>query len=477
VRATGAARPTAVAAHTMVATSHPLATQAGLRTLKAGGNAVDAGVAAAAVQCVTEPWATGLGGDLFAIVWRDAAAHGLDSAGCAPAAPGPTTPVEDSGPRSVDVPGTVAGLAELCARHGTLGLERCLQDAIVAAERGFAVGTHGARLWGERDGPPAEIGPIGGPGAVVRMPELAATLRAVARDGPDAFYRGPVAEAIVAASWLSEDDLAAHAPRWVEPLRLDYHGTTVLEIPPPTQGVAALEGLGLLDALGGGFAARVTAVRLALEDAFAHVRDGADVGWLLEPERLATRAAEAPAAARGPRGGTSYLCVVDEDGMAVSLIHSLFANFGSGVVAGDTGVLLNNRAACFAIAGEVTPGVRPYHTILPGLLLRDGELLGPFGVMGGFIQAQAHVQFVSSVVDDGLDPQQALDRPRFLVSGDSVALERGLWDEAPAIEALGLRAVRETAITPFGGGQAIVRDGGALVGGSDVRKDGYAAGY
>ena len=163
--------------------------------------------------------------------------------------------------------------------------------------------------------------------------------------------------------------------------------------------------------------------------------------------------------------------------MAVSLIQSLFDHFGSGVMAPGTGVTLNNRGAGFAVAGEVTPGRRPYHTLIPGMLLRDGELLGPFGIMGGFIQAQAHIQFVSSVVDDGLDPQAALDRPRFRIEGDRVQLEPGLWEESETVRSLGLEPVREREITPFGGGQAIFVERGGLIGGSDGRQDGFAAGY
>ncbi len=206
------------------------------------------------------------------------------------------------------------------------------------------------------------------------------------------------------------------------------------------------------------------------------MRDGADVSELIDPAYLDRRRSGAEAAVAEPAGGTVYLCAVDEDRMAVSFIQSLFEAFGSGVVAPGTGVALQNRGACFAVSGAVEPGRRPYHTIIPGMLLRGGELLGPFGVMGGFIQAQAHTQFVSSVVDDGLDPQAALDRPRFRVDGDVVRLEEGLWERDADLEPLGYRTVRETDSYGFGGGQAILVQGDALVGGSDPRKDGYAGG-
>jgi gamma-glutamyltranspeptidase/glutathione hydrolase len=221
---------------------------------------------------------------------------------------------------------------------------------------------------------------------------------------------------------------------------------------------------------------RIDAVRLALADALERVRDGADVSDLLDPAHLARRRLEPPPLAGEPPGGTIYLCAVDADRMAVSFIQSLYFGFGSGVVAPGTGVVLQNRGACFAVHGRVVPGRRPYHTIIPGMLLRDGGLAGPFGVMGGFIQAQAHVQLVSALLDDGLDPQAALDRPRFRVEQDAVALEEGLWPEAERLEELGYRVSRDSELATFGGGQAILLRGDALVGGSDPRKDGYAGG-
>jgi gamma-glutamyltranspeptidase / glutathione hydrolase len=459
----------------MVATSQPLATRAGLRALERGGNAADAALAAAAVCAVTEPMSTGIGGDCFALVWRDGAFEGLDAAGPAPAGARPLQPVAERGPRSVTVPGAVAGWSALSERHGRLGLDACLADAIDAAERGFAVASITAEHWAAAELSSA-LGPVPRAGQRVRFPELAETLRAIAADGADAVYRGRVARAIAEASWLDESDLEAFGPRWVEPLRLTYREHEVLELPPPTQGVAALEGLGLLAAGTADLPAQIDAVRLALEDAFARVRDGGDVTDLLEPAFLTGRRLDEPARTGEPAGGTVYLCAVDADRMAVSFIQSIYLHFGSGVVAPGTGVVLQNRGACFAVEGQVTPGRRPYHTLIPGMLLRDGRLWGPFGVMGGFIQAQAHIQLVSALVDDGLDPQAALDRPRFRVEGDAVALEEGLWGEAERLEALGHRVVRDPELATFGGGQAILVEGDALLGGSDPRKDGYAAG-
>ena len=478
-------RPPAVAAEAMVATSQPLATRAGLRLLERGGNAADAALAAAAVLCVTEPMSTGVGGDAFAIVWHDRRVHALDAAGPAPRTADPEARVEPLGPRSVTVPGAVGGWVELAARFGRLGLEACLADAIDAAERGFAVGARAAASWAAAAGPselwpptsvPPELMPPPAAGDRVRLPELAATLRTIARDGAAGFYAGPVAAAVCAASWLEEEDLAAYRPAWIEPLSSGYRGYEVVELPPPTQGIAALEALALLEGLTPDLSNQVLCAALALEDARRYVRDGADVWGLLAPDYVERRRREQPRHTLVPAGGTVYLCVVDGDGMAVSFIQSLFARFGSGLVAPGTGVVLQNRGACFALQGGVVPGARPYHTIIPGLLLRDGALVGPFGVMGGLIQAQAHLQLVSALVDDGLDPQAALDRPRFRIEAGVVRLEEGLWGRAGELEQHGHHVVYDEDAFGFGGGQAIVVSGDALLGGSDPRKDGYAAG-
>jgi gamma-glutamyltranspeptidase/glutathione hydrolase len=251
----------------------------------------------------------------------------------------------------------------------------------------------------------------------------------------------------------------------------------VLELPPPTQGVAALEALGLLEGHDDpGLRAQIDSIRLALEDARARVADGADVRDLIDPAYLERRRRDRSSFAAEPAAGTVYMCAVDADRTAVSFIQSLYGSFGSGLVAPDTGVVLQNRGACFAVHGRVAPGRRPYHTIIPGLLVRDGRPLAPFGVMGGFIQAQAHMQLVSALVDSGLDPQAALDRPRFWVDGPLVRLEEGLWDRADELGAQGYQTVCDADTFGFGGGQAIVVHGDALLGGSDPRKDGYAAG-
>ena len=330
------AHPPAVAANAMVATSHPLATRAGLRMLERGGNAADAMLAAAAVLCVGEPLATGVGGDMFALVWRDGELRGLDAAGPAPRSAAPLTPVDLDGPRSVTAPGAVAGWDELARTHARFGLDVHLADAIDAAENGVAVTPHVARSIGRRVG------------ERYTAPELARTLRTIAEHGPDGFYRGPIADAIVAASWLEQEDLDAVETRWVEPLHIDYRGVTVVELPPPTQGIAALEALALLALGEPTLEAQVDCVRLALADAFANVRDGADVTHLLQPSYLEQRRRETALAAEPP-AGTVYLCAVDADGMAVSFIQSLYE--GRGPLAGNTGIQLQNRGAGFAVIG------------------------------------------------------------------------------------------------------------------------------
>jgi gamma-glutamyltranspeptidase/glutathione hydrolase len=481
-----ARRQPAVAQEAMIATSQPLATEAGLRAFERGGNAVDAALAAAAMLCVTEPMSTGVGGDAFAIVWTDGEPVGLDAAGPAPAGADPDAPVAERGPTSVTVPGAVGGWQALADRFGRLGLDACLAGAIDAAERGYPVSPVAAAAWSDdetrsaswaRSAVPPELAPAPRAGDEVRLPELGATLRRIADRGAEGLYRGEVAEAICAASWLEESDLAAYQPAWTEPLRVRYRDHEVAELPPPTQGVAALEALALLEGLEPTLASQARCASLALEDAYARVRDGADVSDLLSAEAIASRRRAVAVPVSEPAGGTVYLCAVDGEGTAVSFIQSLYGNFGSGIVAPGTGVVLQNRGACFAISGRVEPGRRPYHTIIPGMLLRDGELAGPFGVMGGFIQAQAHMQLVSGLVDRGLDPQAALDTPRFRVEGDQLFLEEGLWDRADELERHGYRVVRDRDTVSFGGGQSILRTEAGLVGGSDPRKDGYAGAF
>jgi gamma-glutamyltranspeptidase / glutathione hydrolase len=468
----GFPRMPAIAGEAMVATSHPLATWAGLRALEQGGNAVDAALAAAAVLPVVEPNLNGLGGDCFAQVWHAGELVGLNGSGRSPAKLDHGG-VDAAGPRSVTVPGAVAAWFDLAERFGRLDLGRALAAGADLAERGVAATARVATLW--QRGEQAGRAPFPAPqvAARYRLPELATTMRRVAEDGPDGFYRGDVARAVAAATWLDEGDLAAHRSEWVEPLRVSFGAAEVCELPPNTQGVAALIALRLLgDAEPGDLDARVRAVAAGLAAAHEHVGDGPLPAGFLE------RDFEPHPPGGSASGDTTYLCAVDADRMAVSLIQSTYEGFGSGLAA--AGVPLQNRGAGFVETdghpNRLEPGKRPFHTIIPGMLLHDGRA-SPFGVMGGGMQAQGHVQIVDAVVRDGRDPQSALDGARFRVDSDgSVRLEPGLWDRAAELEARGHRVARAEAPHDFGVGQMIVDLGDALVGGSDGRGDGYAGG-
>jgi gamma-glutamyltranspeptidase / glutathione hydrolase len=498
-------RSSAVAAHAMAATSQPLATRAALRVLEEGGNAVDAAVTAAAMLCVVEPFSTGIGGDLFAIVWDGQTAQGLNASGRAPASvqPDALAEIAESGPTSVTVPGAVSGWAALLERFGSVGLDRCLAPAIEAAEQGFAVTPVIAAAWAvlARDLVDEEARRVFGTaprvGQVVRLPDLARSLRLLASEGPSAIYDGSLSDAICSASWLERSDLAAHAHEWVEPLRISHRGAEVLELPPNGQGAVALQALALVEPLTPrDLADRVhlqaEALKLAFADGYRHVHDGALPRGYLDPAYLAERRAlierdraGAPRAGVLPRGGTVYLACVDGERRACSLIQSVYMGFGSGVVAPGTGIALQNRGACFTLESghpnRIAPGKRPFHTIIPGLLVRAGDLLGPFGVMGGHFQPQGHLQVVEHLLGEGLDPQAALDAPRFRVDlaggAWTLALEPPLWHLEDALQRRGHRVLRDPDLGAFGGGQAILVRDDVLVGGSEPRKDGYAAGY
>jgi gamma-glutamyltranspeptidase/glutathione hydrolase len=476
--ASGWARLPTIAADAMVATSHPLATRAGVRAIEAGGNAVDAALAAAAMLTVCEPPHNGVGGDAFAQLWFDGALHGLNGSGRAPMQIDETT-VDAAGPRSVTVPGAVRAWADLAARFGRLGLDAALAGAIDAARDGVAATARIAEHW--RASEDRAPWPAPRPGERYRLPDLAGTLQAIAQDGPAALYEGPIAAAIAAASWLSEDDLAAHRSEWVTPLRRAYRGVEVCELPPNTQGAAALVALGIAEGLDGSLHGDVEAVKLGLDWAARAIGDApVDV-----PDVDALRAritAQAAADTRvWPGAGTTYLCAIDGERNAVSLIQSIFAGFGSGVRVAETGIALHNRGAGFTEEeghpNRIAAGRRPFHTIIPGLLLRDGGLLGPFGVMGAAMQAQAHFQVVRRVVDDGLDPQAALDAARFRAyGGRRLEIEPGLSGQASELRARGHQVRVADAPHGFGVGQMILAHGDALVAGSDGRADGHAAG-
>jgi gamma-glutamyltranspeptidase / glutathione hydrolase len=523
-------RSNVLARHGMVAASQPLAAMAGLRVLMEGGNAADAAVTTAAMLNVVEPMSTGIGGDCFALVYdaRDGQVTALNGSGRAPAA---FTLAEAqrlglrevplTGPLTVTVPGTVSGWAALLDRFGTLSLSDCLAPAVRAAEEGFAVSERISAAWQRsadklaRDEAAAQTYlPAPRPGEVHRQPDLARTFRLIAAEGAAAFYQGPLARQMAAAvqvkgGYLGEEDLAAHAASWEPPIRTAYRGVEILEHPPNGQGLAALLALNIAE--GYDLAAMdyfdparwhvlVEAMRLGMVDAGRYVADPAvadvPVADLLSKEYAAGRRAlidpgrSLPLAAPGSpeHRDTVYLTVADGTGNAVSFINSLYYGFGSGLVVPGTGICLQNRGACFSLQpghpNVLAGGKRPYHTIIPAMAMRDGRLWLSFGVMGGFMQPQGHLQVMVNMVDHDLDPQAALDAPRFRVDergGPRVAVETAVpLKTRKALAGVGHQVVPETTFDPgFGGGQIIAVDPatGILWGGSDPRKDGCAVGW
>jgi gamma-glutamyltranspeptidase/glutathione hydrolase len=509
----------------MVCCSVPRAAAAGVKILAEGGNAVDAALASAAVLCVVEPMSTGIGGDVFALVWsaRESRLLGLNGSGRAPQAATlegyrarGLTGIEPRGILSATVPGAVHAWESLSKRLGRLPLEQVLEPAIRAAEDGFAVTELVAHYWFwlERGGALANdaaratwapTGRAPGAGEWFRCPALARSLRAVAQDGAKAFYSGPLSDAIVATSraeggFFSEEDLATHASTWVEPITSAYRGVTVAELPPNGQGLAALVALNILEHFDPTEAPatsaldwhrRIEAIKLAFADRNAYIADpeqaAVPVAALLEKDYAAQRARQIgeralPGAAPGLCGGeTVYLCTADAEGNMVSFIQSLFTGFGSGIGCGDTGIVLQSRAAGFRLDSRhpsaLAPRKRPFHTIIPGMILEDGEPCTAFGVMGGDVQPQGHLAFVANSVDFGMNPQEALDRARFRYEAEArVAVEtpEARVDEGESLVEV-LRDWGHHVLDPgavmaerFGGGQAITRLGnGVLAGGLD----------
>jgi gamma-glutamyltranspeptidase/glutathione hydrolase len=535
-----ATRSVVMARNGLIATSQPLASAAGLRVLQEGGNAIDAAVTAAAVLSVVEPTMNGIGGDLFAIVYdaKTKTVRGLNASGRAPAA---ATPAEfarrglDSipyrGELSVSVPGVVDGWHELLSTHGTIGFDRALAPAIAYARDGFAVSEIIAHQWKDVEGVLARdpaaaatflpAGRAPATGDVFRNPALAATLERLAAGGRDAFYRGPIASAIGADmtrrnGLLAEADLNAHRSDWIEPISTTYRGYEVLELPPNTQGIAALEMLNILEgfdlkALGHNSAPYlhllVEAKRIAFADRDAWLADydavppGA-LKRMLSKEYAAGRRREIdmdraardykplaqPGSSAGidahpeARGDTIYLTAADRHGHVVSLIQSIYESFGAGIAAGDTGIVLHNRGSLFSLRpghpNVLAPRKRPFHTLVPAMVLKDGRPWLSFGVMGGDMQPQGHVQVLLNLIDFGMNVQEAGEAPRFRHSAAGLALESAIAPDARfGLDTRGHRLINSIGV--FGGFQGILIDprSGVLMGGSDPRKDGLAIGY
>jgi len=513
-----------VLAANVVATSQPLAAQAGLRMLLRGGNAVDAAVATAITLTVVEPTMNGIGSDAFALVWDEMRLQGLNASGRAPKAWTParfahhkTMPI--AGWDSVTVPGVVSGWAALSSRFGKLPFAELCAPAIDYAENGFLVSPTVARQW-QTQAPllieqpgfaqaflPAGRAPM--PGQLFRNPAQARTLRTIAESRGEAFYRGDLAHKIAAASRahggaMSVEDLAAHQPDWVDPVGHDYRGMRLHEIPPNGQGIAALMALGILSNFELGQSPvdsahsmhlQMEAMKLAFADVYRYVSDPGFMqvapSDMLDPAYLRRRAALIdPARAQDfghgvpPASGTVYLTAADAAGMMVSYIQSNYNGFGSGVVVPDTGISLHNRGFGFSLEpghpNQVGPAKRPFHTIIPAFVTQSGQPLMSFGVMGADMQPQGHVQMMVRLADYGQNPQAAADGPRWKVfKGRQIAVENAV--AAPVVAELARRGhqVRQTERwnMEFGASQLIYRMDGGYLAASEPRRDGQALGF
>ncbi len=528
-----ARRSVVMAREGMVASSQPLAVEAGVSILKRGGNAIDAAIATALTLGVVEPVSTGIGGDAFVLYrWAaDGKIYGVNGSGRCPRRltldelrRRGMQDIPRNGPVSVTIPGAIDAFVEVQRRHGKLTLAEVLEPAIHYASEGFPVSEIIAQQW--RGAAPllsrfptsAETylrdGHAPRAGEVHRQPNLARTLQLLASEGCDAFYRGEIARRIVQFSqenegFLDLKDFASHTTEWVEPIRTDYRGYTMLELPPNGQGITALLALNILEgfdlsAMEYGSAAYyhllIEATKQAYADRNRYVADPAfaqvPVEGLLSKAYAAVRRREVAqdrAAAYAPGDpvafeNTVYVSCVDRDRNVVSLINSLFTAFGSGVVAGDTGICLQNRGSGFVAdphhPNALAPGKRPSHTIIPAMILKDGQPWLCYGVMGGEVQPQGHVQVAINLIDFDMNVQEALEAPRYrILGGKRVALERAIpHDVRSKLERMGHELLPYGEIppgTPYGGGQAIRIDHerGVLQGGSDYRKDGCAIGY
>jgi gamma-glutamyltranspeptidase / glutathione hydrolase len=529
-------RSTVYARNGIVATSQPLATAAGLSILAKGGNAADAAVAAAAALNVTEPTSTGIGGDMFALYYeaKTQSVTALNGSGRAPAALTLEQLAQDGFKdelppfhvHTVTVPGACAGWFDLIEKHGSFSMDALLAPAIQLAEEGAPIGPLTSYFWKRGAGAQLKSAPNGHemtidgrgpePGEIFRNPGLARTFSLIAQKGKQAFYEGVIGEAIVevlkqAGGRMTGADLAAHVSTWESPISVSYRGLRVHECPPNGQGLAALLALNILEgfdltALASLSTERlhllIEALRLAFADARWYVADPAfnnlPIEQLLSKEYVDERRKLInikKATVDQKRGtpvsssGTVYLSVVDKSGNACSFINSNYWGFGTGIVPKGWGFTLQNRGHNFSLdpnhPNALAPNKRPYHTIIPAMVTResDNSLFASYGVMGGFMQPQGHVQVLSALVDDGFDPQTALDLPRFCIdvegSGGRVALEQGMPEETIS----GLKKMGHTVYEVsgyeralFGRGQVILRDveTGVLSAGSDPRADGCA---
>ena len=516
----------------MVCTSQPLASQAGLTILQQGGNAIDAAIATAICQTIVEPTNNGLGSDCFALVWTGGKLHGLNGSGYAPqrltpeavAASGATEKMPLRGWEAVTVPGAPSAWAELHKRFGRLPFAKLFEPAIYYAEQGYPVSPIVARFWQEGIDAltPYKNNPAIAPwfatfdvhgngvapktGELVTLPDHAKTLRILADSYCESYYRGELAQRLVEFSdktggYLSLEDLADYRAEWVEPVHINYHGYDVWEMPPNGHGITALMALHILKGMeigakdtGDTFHKQIEAMKLAFADGMHYIADPrymqTRVEELLSDAYAAQRRALIGETALEPThgkpfcGGTVYLCTADGEGNMVSFIQSNYKDFGSGIVLPGYGINLNDRGAGFSLNPELddylAPRKKPYHTIIPGFLTHEGEAVGPFGVMGAYMQPQGHVQVIMNTVDWLLNPQSALDAPRWQwIAGKEIWLESSVAPEI--VEDLRRRGHEVRVLeddTTFGRGEIIWRDSnGVLAGATEPRADGVVAAW
>lgn len=532
----------------LVCTSQTLAAQAGLDILKSGGNAIDAAIATAISLTVLEPPSNGIGSDLFALVWYKGKLYGLNGSGPAPAALTrekvlarlradgkafetksekgiisdlSASGMPDYGWETVTVPGAPASWKVLHERFGTAHFASLFDAAIRYAEEGFPLQPICSRVWKKN------VPKVSGlksetmyqsmldtffhnkklePGDVVTLPEMGNTLRKLAESGCDSFYTGDIAREIIrfaseTGGYFTEADLQNYKPEWVEPIRLNYRGFEVCEIPPNGHGLVVLMTLNILRQLALGekedpetVHKQLEAMKIGFTDGKTYIADPrymkASVAYFLSEEYGKKRAGEIDSRAQLPKpvdlncGGTVYLCTADREGNMVSLIQSHFNNFGSKLAVPGTGILLNNRGKNFTLDPEhdncLAPGKKPYHTIIPGFLLKDGEAVGPFGVMGAFMQPQGQVQVVNNLIDFSLNPQEALDAPRWQWTGGKTVEVESSFDKdiVEDLEQRGhdIRVMED--FTSFGRGQMVLRQpDGVYAAATEPRADGVVAAW
>ncbi len=521
-----------IARNGMIATSQPLAAVSGMKMLMNGGNAVDAAVAAAATLNVVEPMSTGIGGDLFALIWnaKEKSIKALNASGRAPGSASIQqlhalgySSIPPESVYGITIPGTVSGWDTLCKTVGTMPLSELLKPAIEYGSKGYPVSPIVSRDWNHCINKLVQYssgqefllnGKAPLPGQIISLPTLADTLSLIAEGGSEAFYRGPIATSITnhvqsLGGWLTTNDFTNHQITWDDPISTSYKGLTCWECPPNSQGLNALMALNIaegFDLVSSGlqtvetFHRLIESMRLAFYDGLHYISDPHRVKVPVK-EMLSKRRASLRRSLISPTRAmmglshdlsltdtdTVYVSAVDKDGNACSLINSLFQGFGSGIVVPETGIILQNRGTSFSLdsthPNALEPGKRPFHTIIPGMVTQGEQLWLSYGVMGGFHQAQGHLQVLTNMIEFGMDPQKALDTRRFNVNlDDSVTLEQ----DVPSAVIDGLKKLGHNVTADsgrpgvfYGGGQIIQRnpDTGVLTAGSEPRKDGCAIGW